>query len=196
MHFHVRPEVDLMPPSFAEGLDDWTWGEGTPDGPSYDEADFARVAPRDAAFGTCLELRTVEPVQRLRYMGELPVARGAFLEVTATVKVLRGPLPKARIAAWPGGAQGLGVAGLPMQGPLATFAGHDRVRELRAVIGPAGLPGVDLVWDERVLYTHVGLDLVGRAGAVVRVGRVAVREVTGDFIGRRPLPGCFEALRT
>jgi hypothetical protein len=195
MNFHARPEVDLMPPPFAEGLDDWTWGEGMPDGPSYDEADFARVAPRDLVFGTCLELRTVEPVQRLRYMGELPVARGAFLEVTAALKVVRGPLPKARIAAWPGGARGLGVAGLPMQGPLETFAGHDRVRELRAVIGPAALPCVDLVWDERVLYTHVGLDLVGEAGAVVRVSGIAVREVTGDFTGRRLLPGFFEPIR-
>lgn len=195
MNFHARPEVDLMPPPFAEGLDDWTWGEGTPDGPSYDEADFARVAPRDAMFGTCLELRTVEPVQRLRYMGELPVARGAFLEVTAALKVVRGPLPKARIAAWPGGPQGFGVAGLPTQGPLETFAGHDRVRVLRAVIGPAALPGVDLVWDERVLYAHVGLDLVGEPGAVVRVGQVAVREVTGDVTGGRLLPGFSEPIR-
>ena len=94
---------DLMPPAFAEGLDDWSRGDGTPDCPTYDGSGIARLA-QDAEFGICLELRTEDPVQRLRYMGELPVPPGAFLEISARLKVLRGPLPEVRIAAWPGGA--------------------------------------------------------------------------------------------
>ena len=44
-----------------------------------------------------------------------------------------------------------------------------------------------------MLYAHVGLDLVGAAGAVVRVESVAVRDVTRRFTPPgRVLPG-FEA---
>jgi hypothetical protein len=66
---------DLMPPAFAEGLDDWSRGDGTPDSPTYEASGLARLA-RDAELGICLELRTADPVQRLRYMGELPVPAG------------------------------------------------------------------------------------------------------------------------
>jgi hypothetical protein len=180
---------DLMPPAFAEGLDDWSRGDGTPDGPTYEASGFARLA-RDADFGTCLELRTADPVQRLRYMGEMPVPAGAFLEVATRLKVLRGPLPEARIAAWPGGARGLRVPDVPVVAEAVPLAAHEAVVGLRAVIGPVAREGVDLVWDTRVLYAHVGLDLLGTRGAVVRVESLVVREVTDRFSpAGRLLPG-------
>jgi hypothetical protein len=188
-----QPEIDLMPPAFAEGLDDWSCGDGTPDSPSYDRASFARLAVNDPDFGTCLEMRKIEPVQRLRYMGELPLPRGGFIEIVARIKALRGPLPQVRIAAWPGGAQGRHVPDLATAGPDLSFAGHCFVLELRAVIGPEPLPGVDLVWDARALYAHVGLDLVGPSNGVVRVADLAVREVTDRFAGARLMPGFAEA---
>ena len=58
MNLHAHAEVDLMPPAFVEGLDDWSRGDGTPESPTYDAAENARLAPGDADFGTCLELRT------------------------------------------------------------------------------------------------------------------------------------------
>lgn len=192
MTLSPRTGLDLMPPAFAEGLDDWSWGDGTPESPSYDRAEFARLAVNDPDFGTCLEMRKVEPVQRLRYMGELPLPRGAFIEVSARLKALRGPLPGARIAAWAGGARGQGVAGLSTEGPLAELDAHGVVHKLRAVIGPESLPGVDLVWDPRALYAHVGLDLVGPSRGVVRIDRLTVREVTGDFAATRLMPGFAE----
>ena len=189
MPFAAQALPDLMPPAFAEGLDDWSRGDGTPDSPTYDGSGLARLA-RDPDFGTCLELRTTEPVQRLRYMGELPVPTGAFLEVTARLKVVRGPLPEARIAAWPGGAGGRRVCGLPSAAPVVPVAAHAAAVGLRAVIGPEPLEDVDLAWDFRVLYAHVGLDLLGARGAVVRIESVAVREVTARFApGGRKLPG-------
>jgi hypothetical protein len=180
---------DLMPPAFAEGLDDWSRGDGTPDSPTYEASGLARLA-RDAELGVCLELRTTEPVQRLRYMGELPVPAGAFLEVSTRLKVLRGPLPEARIAAWPGGAHGRQVDGAPVAAAALPVAATGVVFGLRAVIGPSPLAGVDLVWDQRVLYAHVGLDLLGARGAVVRIESLAVREVTERLapLGRL-LPG-------
>ena len=98
-------------------------------------------------------------MERLRYMGEVPVRAGGYLEIAARVKATRGALPRARVAAWPGGAQGRAVGGLPRHGPEVAIAGHGRVVALAAVIGPEARPGVDMVWDKRALYAHVGLDL-------------------------------------
>jgi hypothetical protein len=194
MNLHTHPEVDLMPPAFVEGLDDWSRGDGTPESPTYDAAENARLAPGDADFGTCLELRTTGPVARLRYMGEVPLMAGAYVEVAVRVKAVRGPLPRARIAAWAGGAQGRGVEGLPGAGTEVALPMHDAAVELRAVIGREARPGVDLVWDRRVLYAHVGVDVLGPVGAVVRIENVAVRDVTRRFTpGGRVLPG-FEGL--
>ncbi len=111
MNHHALPDLDLMPPAFSEGLDDWSRGDGTPDGPTWDTAEHARLARDDADFGTCLELRSKSAVERLRYMGEVPLLAGGYIEVAVRLKALRGPLTGARIAAWPGGAQGRGVEG-------------------------------------------------------------------------------------
>jgi hypothetical protein len=185
--------LDLMPPAFAEGLDDWSRGDGSPDSPTYEAAEDARLARGDPDFDTCLELRKTAPVARLRYMGELPVMRGAYLEVAARVKALRGPIPLVQVAAWPGGMGGVGVPGLPQAGAPVRPCAYDAVTEIVAVIGPAPAPGVDLVWDGRVLYAHVGLDLVGPEGGVLRIESVRVRDVTLRFApGGRVLPG-FEA---
>jgi hypothetical protein len=123
-------------------------------------------------------------------MGEVPLLAGGFIEVAARVKAVRGPLPAVRVAAWPGGEQGRGVGGLPLAGPPLAIPAHGGVCEIRAVIGRSARPGVDLVWDERVLYAHVGLDIEGAAGAVVRIESVEVRDVTCRFTpAGRILPG-------
>lgn len=176
-----HPVLDLMPPDFAEGLDDWSVGDGTPDSPTYETADHARIAVNDADFGTCLEMRKVETVQRLRYMAELPVERGVFVEIAARLKAIRGPLAAARIAAWPGGLHARCVDDLPQEGPIVLIRRHGEVMGLRAVIGFEPLPGVDLVWDGRAMYAHVGLDLVGPDLGVVRIERLSVRDVTASF---------------
>jgi len=43
MNHPAHPELDLMPPPFAEGLDDWSCGDGTPDGSTWDAATDARL---------------------------------------------------------------------------------------------------------------------------------------------------------
>jgi hypothetical protein len=190
MNFHASPELDLMPPPFAEGLADWSCGDGTPDCPTYEDAENARLARNDSDFGTCLELRKLGRVERLRYMGELPIRTGAYVEVAVRLKALRGPLPQAQVAAWPGGRDGRLVPGLPMGGPIVAPRGYGIVLELAAVIGPEAGPGVDIAWDHRPVYAHVGVDLLGPVGGVVRIESVAAREVTRRFtpLGR-VLPG-------
>ncbi len=173
--------IDLTPPDFAEGLDDWSSGDGTPDSPTYEDAAHARIAVADADFDTCLEMRKIEPVQRLRYMAELPIRHGSYVEIRARLKVLRGALPGVRIAAWPGGLHGRRVEDLADAAPVMLIRAHDAVVQISAVIGPRPEAGVDIVWDGRVLYAHVGLDLVGPVGAVVRIERLVVRDVTASF---------------
>ncbi len=185
---------DLTPPSFAEGLCDWSRGDGTPTSTSYETCEAARIARADADFGDCLELRTIERAQRLRYMGELPIRRGAVVEVRVRLKALRGPLPAARVAAWAGGLGGRGLTDLPGKGPLVALVAHETVTELRLVIARSARPGVTLVWDERALYAHVGLDLVGVCGAVVRIEDLQVREIGDERAGAAAaLPGFVSA---
>ena len=183
-------DLDLSPPPFAEGLDDWSRGDGTPDSPTYEDSPGARIVGDDPDFGSCLELRKIAPLQRLRYMGEVPIRRGACVEVIARVKVLRAPLMRAQISAWPGGAHGRGVADLPTTGPVGEVGALDEVLTLCAVIGPEVRPGIDLVWDARAIYAHVGLDLLGPIGGVIRIADLRLRDVTRRVLGRGPaLPG-------
>lgn len=173
--------LDLMPPLFSEGLDDWSRGHGTPETPTYANSRDARLVTDDADFGDCLELRKIEPVQRLRYMGEVPMLRGACLEISARLKVVSAPSPRVRISAWPGGAFGLGIDGLATTGQDIAMPVEGLTYEARAVIARAPLPGVDLVWDDRVAYAHVGLDLIGADRGVVRIESVRVRDIAHTF---------------
>ena len=186
----LTDEPDLTPSAFEEGLALWSEGDGTPDAATYDTLPHARIARNDVDFGTCLELRKTEAVVRLRYTGEMPVRPGAWIEVSARLRALRGPLPEVRVAAWTGGAGGRAVTGQPCEGPLAPIASHGAVEVVRAVIAPEAAPGVDLVWGPEVLYAHVGLDLTGAVGGVVRIESVEARDVTRAMTGSgRVMPG-------
>lgn len=189
----LPPALDLTPPPFAEGLCDWSRGDGSPASASYETGEAGRIAQGDPDFGACLELRKVEAVQRLRYRGEVPLRTGACIEITVRIKAVRGPLPSVRIAASAGGAGGAILADLPGAGPATDLVAHGAARTLRAVIGRAAAPGADLVWDRRALYAHVGLDLLGPSGGVVRIADLAVREILGDPRGGLRAPPGFEA---
>ncbi len=188
-----RKALDLMPPLFSEGLDDWSRGHGTPDTHTYANSMDARLIADDADFGPCLELRKIESVQRLRYMGEVPVLRGAILEISARLKVVSAPSPRVRISAWPGGAFGLGIDGLPTTGPDIAMPIQGLTYETRAVIARVALPGIDIVWDDRVVYAHVGLDLIGAQHGVLRIESIRVRDAVDNFQASIiPLPGFAE----
>lgn len=182
----TRDALDLTPPPFSDGLCDWSRGVGGSGSPTYETGEQGRIARNDPDFGDCLELRKVDPVQRLRYLGEMPLRRAARVEVRVRVKALRGPLPVARIAASPGGFGGETLTGLAGAGPEVRLVAHEAVVELRASIGIAPLHGTDIVWSALALYAHVGLDLVGPCGGVVRVENFRVREM---IPAARALPG-------
>lgn len=180
--------ADLAPPPFHDGLWDWSCGDGTPASASYEECGGALLAAGDPDFGDCLELERREPLQRLRYMGELPLRPGVRVELRIRLKAVAGPPGSARAAAWPGGAGGRGVPDLPGVGRLVALPAGGGIADLRLVIARAPGPAVDLVWDHRVLYAHVGLDLLGPVGGRTRIANFSAREVLTPS-GARSLPG-------
>lgn len=176
--------IDLTPPAFSEGLADWSRGDGLPNGASY-EGDATSRLVDDPDFGRCLELRKFECLQRLRYMGEMPVRPGAVIEVRARLRAVSGALPAARIAVRPGGRGGRALTDLPGEGPLVALAAHGAVVDLAVTFARSDAPGAErvaLVWDERVLYAHVGIDLVGPCGGVVRIENLQARELSAGHV--------------
>jgi hypothetical protein len=70
--------IDLTPPDFAEGPRRLVVGQRHARlADLRTGAQHVRIAVGDPDFGTCLEMRKIEPVQRLRYMAELPVRHAA-----------------------------------------------------------------------------------------------------------------------
>lgn len=53
---------------------------------------------------------------------------------------------------------------------------------MSAIISPASRTGVDLAWTTEVVYAHIGLDLTGANGGVVRIDDIVVEDVTNIFI--------------
>jgi hypothetical protein len=141
----------------------------------------AALVPADQDFGSCLELAKTLSVTRLRSFGQTPIEPGLYLRVTARVKAISGNLPAVRIAAWAGRANGTNVGGVPQTGPLVQLAAYGEVVTVTAIIGSGARQGVDMVWGTTPVYAHVGLDLTGPNGGVVRIDDIVVEDVTEVF---------------
>lgn len=181
MNIAVTEAIDLTPPGFVEGLADWSSTDGTPASPTYDNDPTASLVASDPDFGACLELSKDTATKQLRYMGEVPLLPGTYLEVSVRIKVISGAFPTARIGGWPGEAGGAHVAGLTEQGPVVAPSEYGRVYAVRAIIGGGHRTGVDMVWGSTPDYGHFGLDLGGDVGSVIRVESVEIRDVTSYF---------------
>lgn len=182
MNKAITDGIVFMPPPFSGGLDVWANGDGTPGSASYAGDANAAIVPADADFGGCMELQKTQATQKLRYTGETPILPGCYLRVTARVKAVSGNLPSLRIAAWAGGAGGSHVTGLAETGPATAITGYGEVVEVSAIIGTAQRTGVDMPWARDVLYAHVGLDLTGANGGVVRIDDLVVEDITSAFL--------------
>ncbi len=181
MNKAITDGVQLMPPAFASGLDVWSSGDGTPGSDTYDGATNAAFVPADADFAGCLELQKTDVTQYLRYMGQTPLLPGCYLRVTARVKVISGNFPSVRIAAWAGDA-GTHVSGLVEVGPSVSLDTYGEVVEVSAIIGSGVRGGVDMPWGVQPTYGHVGLDLTGATGGVVRIDDLVIEDLTSAFL--------------
>ena len=170
----------LKPTPFAAGLEVWSSGDGTPGSDSYAQSGTGVFVPADQDFGGALEVLKTNSVQKLRYMGETPVRPGLYIRVTARAKALSGPLPGLRIAGWAGRESGAHLGGVDEAGPVTELAAYGEVVEVSAIIGPGLQEGVDLVWPQAD-YGHLGLDLTGASGGVVRIDDIQIEDVTHLF---------------
>jgi len=182
MNKAITDGLVLMPPPFANGLNLWSSGDGTPGSATYDGAANAAFVPADQDFGGCLELLKTDATQKLRYMGETPIQPGLYLRITARVKVVSGNLPTVRIAAWAGGAGGVQVTGLVTTGPEVALAAYGTIYTVSAIVGTGSRGGVNMPWGLTPLYGHFGLDLTGPNGGVVRIDDIEIEDITSAFL--------------
>jgi len=182
MNKAITDGLQLMPPAFSQGLGVWSSGDGTPGSDTYDGAANAALVAGDADFGGCLELQKTDSTQRLRYMGETPILPGCYLRVTARVKAMSGALPTVRIAGWAGAANNSHVSGVIESGPGTTLSAYGEVVEVQAIVGTGSRSGVDMPWGLDAAYGHLGLNLTGANGGVIRVDDIVIEDITSVFL--------------
>lgn len=182
MNKAITDDITFMPPPFADGLDVWSSGDGTPGSDTYEGSPDAAFVPADADFGGALELLKTSSVTKLRYMGQTPLFPGCYLRILARVKAISGALPDVRIAGWAGGAGDQHVPGVTETGPSVTLTTYGDVVEVAAIVGSGARGGVDMAWGADALFGHFGLDLTGPDGGVVRIDDIVIEDVTRVFL--------------
>ena len=180
MNKAITDGVVLMPLPFAAGLGVWSSGDGTPGSDTYAVSGTGVFVSADQDFSGCLEVLKTTTTARVRYMGETPILPGCYLQVRAKIKAVAGPLPSVRISGWPGDASNSKVGGLVAVGPTTQLTKYGEVVEITAIIAVADKTGVDMVWDG-ALYGHLGIDLTGPSGGLVRVDDFVIEDVTRYF---------------
>lgn len=181
MNKAVTDGITFMPLAFENGLDVWSSGDGTPGSDTYDGSGTGVFVSADQDFGGCIEILHTGSPTKLRYMGETPILPGCYLQVKAKVKAVSGPLPSVRIAGWAGGVGGAFVASATASAAATTLTSYGQVVEISAIIGTGPRTGVDMVWAD-ALYGHIGLDITGATGGLVRIDDIEIIDVTNVFI--------------
>lgn len=181
MNLAVTNPQAITPPPFSAGLDQWSQTTGRPGTPTYDAAAFAAFVPADPDFGGALEVQKISATTRLRWMGEVPVLPGSYLRVRARIKAVAGVMPNVRIAAWTGDSSGTEITGLTTTGAQTTLTTYGQIIEVQAIIGTGARPSVDMVWPLSVTIAHLGLDLTGPTGGVVRIDDLIIDDITALY---------------
>lgn len=182
MNKAITDGLVLMPPPFSAGLALWSSANGLSGDPSYNGASNAALVTNDQDFAGCLELQKTAATQKLRAFAETPLRPDMYIRVTARVKAVSGNLPGVRIAAWAGNIGGSNVSAVTQVAGTVQLTGYGEVVTLQAIIGSGNRTGVDMVWGLEPVFAHVGLDLTGATGGVVRIDDIVVEDVTGVFL--------------
>lgn len=182
MNKAITEGLVLTPPPFSAGLANWSSANGVPGDASYSGAANAALVPNDQDFGGCLELQKTAATQKLRAFAETPLRPDMMVRITVRLKAVSGNLPSVSIAAWAGKANGTNVATVPQTGPAVPLTAYGQIVTLQTIIGSGNRPGVDLVWGLEPVFAHVGLDLTGANGGVVRIDDIIVEDVTEAFL--------------
>lgn len=168
----------VTPPPFSAGLNVWSQTTGRPGTPTYASAAFAAFVPSDPDFAGALEVQKTTAVTRLRWMGAVPIQAGSYLRVRVRIKGIAGVLPNVRVAAWAGTSAGVEATGIVTTGPETTLTTYGEIVEVTAIIGNGTRPSVTMAWPLSVQIAHLGLDLTGPTGGVVRIDDLVIEDVT------------------
>ena len=182
MNKAITEGLALMPPAFADGLDVWSSGDGTPGSDTYDGAANAVFVAADADFGGCLELQKTENTQKLRFMGQTPLQPGCYLQIKARIKAVSGALPSVRIAGWAAASGGGHISGVTEAAAQVALTSYGEVAEVTGIVGSGSRGGVDMAWGREAAYGHFGLDLTGANGGVVRIDDIEITDITSAFL--------------
>ena len=178
----ITDGIILMPPPFSAGLAQWSQTDGTVGSPSYQGFADAALVPADQDFGGCVELLKNSATMSLRSMGNTPILPGCYLRVTARVKAMSGNLPSVRIATWAGVNASTHLAGVVETGPSLALTAYGKVETIQAIIGTGFRQGVDMSWGIAATLGHIGIDLTGSVGGVVRVDDIQIEDITEAFL--------------
>ncbi len=182
MNKAITDGLIFMPPAFESGLDVWSSGDGTPGAPTWNGSPDAVLVPADQDFGGCLELVKTGATVKLRHTGDTAILPGCYLRVRARVKAMSGNLPSVRVAGWAGGSGGAHVTGVVETGPSVQLTAYGKVETVEAILGTGSRTGVDMSWGRAAIFGHLGLDLTGPNGGVVRIDDIEIEDVTSVFV--------------
>ncbi|PJF07902.1 glycosyl hydrolase family 28-related protein [Pseudorhodobacter sp. MZDSW-24AT] len=182
MNKAITDGLVLMPPAFSAGLNLWSREDGVPGQGSYADQANAAFVPADQDFGGALELQKTSATQKLRCFQQIPMQPGLYLRVTVRVKCVSGALPSVRIAGWAGRSNGSNVPGVVQSGPSVALTQYGQVVEVTAIIGAGNRGGVTMAWGATAAYGHIGLDLTGPNGGVVRIDDIEIEDITGIYL--------------
>ena len=182
MNKAITAGLSLAAYPFSAGLAHWSSVNGRPGDASYEGAANAAIVPSDAVFGSCLELQKTAATQRLRAFAPTPLHPEMYLRVSLRLRAISGAMPSVRVAAWVGNAAGNHLSSLPAQGPATVLAQYGEVVTISAIIGSGKRTGVDLVWGPEASFAHIGIDLTGANGGLLRIENILIEDVTGLFL--------------
>ena len=177
--------TSIMPLPFSEGLDNWSSGNGTANTPDYTAQTYSGYVPADQDFGGCLEIYTESRSQQLRYMTQTAFGPETYLKVVTRVKLISGPKPSVRIAGFPRNRFGSQAVGEPQSAPQVFIPEYGTVYEISTIIGPSARADVGIVWSTAVETAHIGLDIIGATGTVLRVDDIEITNVANDLVDQK-----------
>lgn len=172
----------LTPTPYSEGLAAYSSGDGTSGSASYASSSNAAFVPADQDFGGALEILKTASTQRLRYKGQTPIVPGCYVQVKVRIKAISGNLPSVRIATYAAQSNGNPIAGVVTVGTSTALTSYGEIVEVSAIIGIGNRSGVDMVWGANADYGHLGIDLLGQNGGVVRIDDIEISDVSSLFL--------------
>ncbi|MBC7739735.1 MAG: right-handed parallel beta-helix repeat-containing protein, partial [Candidatus Saccharibacteria bacterium] len=185
MNKAITEGLVLMPPAFSAGLNLWSREDGLTGQGSWLGQSNAAFVPSDQDFAGCLELTKTLSTMKLRCFQSIPFEPGLYLRVTVRVKAVSGPLPSVRIAGWAGNSGGANVGTAVQTGPSVTLTTYGQVVTVTAIIGSGNRQGVDMVWGLAPVNGHLGIDLTGATGGVVRIDDITIEDASDTFLSTR-----------